>query len=114
MNYYLDLVWTQRSADLMVGVPSDMVSATIMLNQFASLAGMTPNRIYFHMGDVHIYEEHDYQAYQLITNVWNNKPRWHHPTYNFRKQDDLYSFQPGDIDLSRYMHYDPVRFKLMV
>lgn len=114
MNYYLDLVWTQRSADLMIGVPSDMISATIMLNQFASLAGMTPNRIYFHMGDVHIYEDHDYEAYKLITNIWNNKPRQHHPVYKFKPQEDLYSFEPSHIDLSHYKHYDPVRFQLMV
>lgn len=114
MNYYLDLIWTQRSADLMIGVPSDMITATIMLNQFASLSGMKPNKIFFNMGDTHIYEEHDYEAYKLITNIWNNKPRIHHPTYNFNQQKDLYSFIPGDIDLSYYKHYDPVRFELKV
>ena len=71
MDNYLDLIWTQRSADLMIGVPSDMVTATIMLNQFASLAGLKPNKVYFNMGDVHIYEEHDYKACQLLQNVWN-------------------------------------------
>ena len=112
MEYFLDLIWTQRSGDLMVGVPSDIISATIMLNQFASLAGMRPNKVIMNIADVHIYEEHDYEAYKLITNIWNNKPRHHHPVYTFKKQKDLYSFTKDDLEIPHYKHYDPVSFEV--
>ena len=113
-KYYVDLIWTQRSADWMVGVPSDAISATIMLNCFASLADMGVGSVVMNFGDAHIYQEHDYQAFQLITNVWNDKPRLGHPTYDFKPQKDLYSFEPSDITLKTYRHYDKVNFKLMV
>ena len=113
-NGYVDLIWTQRSADMAVGVPSDAISAAIMLNVFCDLADLNPRYVIMNLGDCHIYEEHRYQVHQMIRNVWYDKPRLINPKFNIKKQKDLYSFVPEDLEIFNYKHYDPIKFKLMV
>lgn len=113
-NGHVDLIWTQRSADMAVGVPSDVISATIMLNQFCDLADLHPRYVIMNLGDAHIYDEHRYKVHQMIRNVWYDKEKFLPPKYTFKKQKDLYSFVPTDLEVHNYKHHDPIRFKLMV
>lgn len=62
----LDLIWAQRSADLMIGVPSDMVLAAVLLMIVANEFEMTPGKVKMDFGDVHIYEEHVMGALQYV------------------------------------------------
>lgn len=57
-EYYLDMMWHQRSVDLMVGLPSDIVFAQAWLIAIANEFGYVPGRITMTLGDTHIYEGH--------------------------------------------------------
>jgi len=57
-NNKINMIWTQRSADLMIGVPSDMILATIYLRVIAAATGYEANEITMNFGSTHIYEEH--------------------------------------------------------
>ena len=105
----LDLIWTQRSADWMIGVPSDAISATIMLNQFADLSGLFPRRVIMNFGDAHIYEEHIDKAGKYLLNESFETPR-----YAFAKQHDLYSFIPSDLEVLNYESSPAIQFNLKV
>ena len=105
----LDLIWTQRSADWMIGVPSDAISATIMLNQFADLALLKPRRIIMNFGDAHIYEEHKTKAGEYLL-----QPSRLTPKYTFHTQNDLYSFIPSDLEVHDYEYSSPIKFELKV
>jgi len=63
---YIDMIWTQRSADLMVGVPSDMVLATIYLRLVAAATGYKARHITMNFGSTHIYSEHYLEAMQYL------------------------------------------------
>ncbi len=52
----LNLVWTQRSADVMIGIPSDMILATLYLKIIARATGYQANDITMNFGSTHIYE----------------------------------------------------------
>ena len=56
---YLDMIWTQRSVDYAVGMPSDLILAALYVEYICSkVEGLTPGRITYNLGDIHLYEEH--------------------------------------------------------
>jgi len=76
---YLDMQWIQRSADVMIGIPSDAVfAAAWMIAICQEFTWLTPGRCMMVFGDTHIYEEHIPGAVQYIrqaqrvnTATWN-------------------------------------------
>jgi thymidylate synthase len=57
-NMFLDMLWYQRSADTMVGIPSDVVLAATWNIALAKDVGLRPGKITMVFGDTHIYEPH--------------------------------------------------------
>lgn len=56
---YLDMLWIQRSADVMVGVPSDAIfAAAWMIAICTEMPWLKPGRCTMVFGDTHIYQEH--------------------------------------------------------
>lgn len=67
---HLDMIWTQRSADVMVGVPSDAVfAAAWLIAMCAEFTWLTPGRVVMNFGDTHIYEEHVEEAEEYAHSV---------------------------------------------
>jgi|TARA_B110000971_G_C19877010_1_gene438923 thymidylate synthase len=105
----VDMLWIQRSGDFMVGIPSDMVFASIMLACFANNAALKPRNIKMVIGDAHIYEEHYDNALKQINSVFYE----HTPaTYSLAPQADLYSFVPDDLHIDTYEHNKGIKYEL--
>ena len=51
----LDLMWTQRSCDVPLGIPFNIASYAILLHLLAKEVNMVPNDLIFSGGDCHIY-----------------------------------------------------------
>ena len=51
------MIWTQRSADVMVGIPADMILAWLWVQCLCRELGFEPG-IVMNFGDTHIYNEH--------------------------------------------------------
>lgn len=64
---FLDLQWNQRSADLFLGVPVNIMSYAALLCVLAQLTGKKPGRLSASFGDLHIYENHLDQIKEQIT-----------------------------------------------
>lgn len=54
---YLNMVTNQRSCDVPVGVPYDLVHAGLLLSLMAHCTGFKPGKILYVMTNVHIYED---------------------------------------------------------
>ena len=54
----LSLKWTQRSCDLLLGVPFNIASYGLLLHILAREVNMVPNELIFSGGDIHIYLNH--------------------------------------------------------
>ena len=54
----LNLIWTQRSCDMFLGVPYNIASYALLLMLYAKEAGLTPGTLRGELHDVHIYENH--------------------------------------------------------
>lgn len=67
----LDLIWTQRSLDIAVGLPSDLILACLYLEEIGQKTGLEPGRVTMNFGDSHIYEEH---IDDLTGMIYDNEP----------------------------------------
>jgi len=103
---YVDMIWYQRSADVMIGVPSDAVLAAIFLILVANSTGLKPGVITMHFGDTHIYEDHIKQANDFLT--------LDHATLSpdYVLESGLFDFEPQDLVISNYNPGTKINFKL--
>lgn len=85
----LNLHWTQRSCDLMLGVPFNIASYALLLELLCKEANMTPGNLSGMLCDCHIYENHIDGAKEQLTREpkplptlellnWQNIWRWTH------------------------------------
>lgn len=89
-NNKLNLIWTQRSCDMFLGIPYNIASYALLLMLYAKEAGLTPGVLRGELHDVHIYENHINQAREQISRTpyklptveipdenWNGMLKWH-------------------------------------
>ena len=108
---YLDMIWIQRSVDLMIGLPSDAILAAAWNIVMAGLTGYKPGRLIFQLGDVHIYEEHQLGAIQYIRQYGHSDIS--QPEYSFNPTLDKYEdFSSGDIAIRKYTPMPVIDFLL--
>ena len=62
----LDMIWYQRSVDMMIGLPSDVILAAAWNVLIANHVGLNPGKLIFMLGDTHIYSSHKEQAMQYV------------------------------------------------
>ncbi len=65
-NGKLDLMWTQRSADVILGLPYDIAMYGLLLELLAKGHNLKPGRLIGQLGDCHIYNNHIKQAEEII------------------------------------------------
>ena len=74
----LDIIWTQRSVDVAIGMPSDFVLAALYVKHIADATGLYPGRMTMNFGDTHIYEEHLEDIKEMIKRPVATEPiYWH-------------------------------------
>ena len=62
----LDCQLYQRSADLFLGVPFNIASASLLTCMLAQVADLKPGRLIHTFGDLHLYKNHLNQAEELL------------------------------------------------
>lgn len=103
----LHLLWNQRSADLLVGVPSDIVIAFILLNVAAGKSDLEAGKIKMVFGDAHIYEEHFDKAKEQLSREIKEEP-----LYNLDVSPSIIGFLPDDLEIIGYKHHEPIKYEL--
>ena len=69
----LSMSLTQRSADLMLGVPFDIAVYSLLVHMVAAQTGLEPGTLTINFGDVHVYDNHVEQARQQLLRVPQTK-----------------------------------------
>ena len=108
----LHMIWTQRSADMMIGVPSDIVFAAAWLIAIANEFALSPASIKMDFGDCHVYEEHLEQAKQYVQYVETIKLPPTYYMYDLNVGKDFCEFEPEDILIGEYDHCGPMKLEL--
>lgn len=110
---YLDMIWTQRSCDMMIGIPADIILAAIWVVVLANEAGLKPGNVTMNLGDCHIYEEHFEQAQEYLSNL--DKTKMLKPTYYellIDEGEDMTLMTPEWFFFKNYQSLSPLKFKL--
>lgn len=107
----LNMVWIQRSADLMIGVPADAILAALWVIALANEVGLEPGEVVMQFGDTHIYAEHIEQAKKLKEVYFETCPTSKAPMFktHFVPGQPLTEFKPTDVEI---VGYAPVKNKV--
>lgn len=109
---YLDMVWYQRSVDVMVGLPSDVILAAAMNIVIAQLTGYKPGSLIFMLGDTHIYQSHSALANEYVSRVFNEIAVVKDTTYSYEGVKEFRDFTKDSIKLNGYVCMSPLKFEV--
>lgn len=107
----LHMIWNQRSADVMVGVPSDMLLAWLWVQCLSKELGFKPGKVTMNFGDTHIYEEHIAGAKQYLEVL---EPRLIPIATLNDKFTCIEQFYPDQLDIIQYDPHPAIKFELKV
>ena len=108
----LDMLWIQRSTDLMIGLPSDVLLGWAMIQIFAREAEIAPGTLVMSLGDAHIYTPHLEAAAEYLKRLpdLNDTPL---PDARYMpRKFGLEHFTPEDVLIDSYEHLGPLENKL--
>ena len=106
----LSLQLYQRSADLMLGVPFNIASYSMLLMMVAQCTGLKAHEFVHTFGDVHIYSNHIDGAREQLT----REPR-ELPTLSINPAvKDIFGFRFEDFEIKNYNPYPLIKFAIAV
>ena len=107
----LNLMWNQRSVDVMLGLPFNISSYALLLHLLAKEAGLEEGRLVGFLGDIHIYLNHIDGAKEQLSRDPNKYSLPKIETQNFT---NIFNWQSGDTTLIGYESYPRIKFDIAV
>ncbi|MBR9689729.1 MAG: thymidylate synthase [Candidatus Altiarchaeota archaeon] len=105
----LNLMWTQRSIDVMLGLPFNIASYATLLHLLAKDTGFKEGKLTGFLGDTHIYENHVEGAREQLSRQPYELPEV--VTANF---DSVLNWGYKDSQLTGYTHQPTIKFEIAV
>ena len=109
-NGELSLQLYQRSADLMIGVPYNIASYSLLLLMLAQISGLKPGKFHHVFGDVHIYKNHLDGAEKQLDRDPTGFPKVELNS----EVTDLFTFKHEDVKLVGYKPQGFIKFPIAV
>ena len=110
---YLDLLWSQRSVDVFLGLPFNIASYGLLLAIFARIVGKKPGNLVGQLGDCHIYTNHIDQM-----NIQSKREPNKRPTLQINPDlVTLADFEKASVDdfvLIDYKHHETLTGQMAV
>jgi len=105
----LNLMWSQRSVDVALGLPFNIASYALLLHLLARGAGLEEGRLVGFLADTHVYVNHIEGLREQLARVPYELPRL--TTENFR---DIFSWSYEDSKVVNYQHHPKISFEIAV
>lgn len=106
-NGKLNLIWTQRSCDMFLGIPYNIASYALLLMLYAKEAGLKPGVLKGELHDVHIYENHINQVKTQLTRTPKPLPTVEIPDKNWNCM--LKWSAANGFNLKNYVFHEKLR-----
>lgn len=108
----LHLTGLQRSADLILGVPADVIQGTLLLYLVAQTVNLLPGTITLEFCNCHIYDNH-------IETIKKHLKSWKDcdiplPTISLDPAATVFNFLPDMVKLNDYQYAEKVSFEVAV
>ena len=114
-NGVMDLMWQQRSADVFLGLPYDIIMYGLLLDMLAKGADLIPGTLIGSLGDCHLYNNHLGPASEFLSRSTRALPTLELEegisSYHF---DSLVIPEKKDIKLKNYNAYPAIKAALSV
>jgi thymidylate synthase len=94
----LSCMMTQRSCDVMLGLPYNAASTAFLTCMIAQQCDLEPGEVVYSLGDTHLYSNHLDQARLQLTREPRTLPRLHLK----RRPATLFDYQYEDFELTGY------------
>lgn len=107
----LSLKLTQRSADVMLGVPYNIAQYTMLLHLVAKMTGKRPKDFIWSGGDVHIYQNHIDGAKEQIQRVPYDSPKLE---VSADENTTLLDINAGMFEITGYVHHPKIEFAVAI
>ena len=102
-NGKINLIWTQRSCDMFLGVPYNIASYALLLMLYAKETGFQPGILRGELHDVHIYENHLPQVKEQLSRKPYPLPTVEIPDENWQ---GIFKWHAKDgFTLKDYVHH---------
>lgn len=111
INGKLNLMWNQRSVDVMLGLPFNIASYALLLHLLAQETGLKEGKLVGFLGDVHIYANHIKGAKEQLSRDPNKYQLPQIKTNNF---NSIFSWTYEDTELINYQSYPTIKFEIAV
>lgn len=106
---YLDLIWTQRSCDHLLGIPFNIASYALLLHLLAKEAGLKEGVLSGSLADLHLYENHIDQAKEQLL----RKPK-KLPTIETENFKSIFDWEHNDTVLIDYVYHPAIKAPVAV
>jgi len=107
----LNLFWSQRSIDTMLGLPFNVASYGLLLHLLAKEARLKEGKLVGFLADVHIYENHVNGAKEQLSRDANLYPL---PQIETEKFSTIFDWQYTDTKLLNYQSHPRIKFDIAV
>lgn len=111
-NGRLNLIWNQRSCDLILGVPFNIASYAALQYLIARDLGLPVGKLVGHLNDVHIYENHlEGALLQMKRDPNRHKP----PIFVVENPStSIFDWESPQSKLDSYTHDEQIKFEVAV
>ncbi|MBR2012143.1 MAG: thymidylate synthase [Alphaproteobacteria bacterium] len=103
----LNLIWTQRSCDMFLGIPYNIASYALLLLLYAKESGLKPGVLKGEFHDAHIYTNHLDQVREQLTRTPHKLPTVEIPDENWQGMLNWYA--DGGFVLRDYVCHEALR-----
>ncbi|OGH59487.1 MAG: thymidylate synthase [Candidatus Magasanikbacteria bacterium RIFCSPHIGHO2_01_FULL_33_34] len=107
----INLLWNQRSVDVMLGLPFNIASYATMLHLLAKETKLGEGKLVGFLADVHIYSNHIEGAHEQITRDPNKFPLPKLVTENFT---NIFDWQCQNSKIVGYESYPKISFDIAI
>jgi thymidylate synthase len=108
---HLDLLWNQRSVDVMLGLPFNIASYGLLLHLLAKEANLKPGHLAGFLGDTHIYQNHIEGAKEQMT---RNPNEYALPSLVIEEFLSIFDWTYTDAQIEGYESYSRISFPIAV
>jgi thymidylate synthase len=108
----ISLMWSQRSADVFLGIPYNIASYALLLEILAKEVNMIPDELVGNLGDTHLYLNHIEQAKEQIDREPFELPKLGMDYREAEYDKNLTDFVPDDFYLIDYQSHPAIKAPL--
>ncbi len=107
----INLLWNQRSVDVMLGLPFNIASYALLLHLLAKETGYKEGKLVGFLADVHIFVNHVEGARELLSRDPNKYPLPQIKTESFTS---IFDWKAEDSTVVGYESYPKIAFEIAV